>query len=146
MLQRALLKSLRQRLLRLSASFVAKKSIQERIAQLVILSVTDVKKKATLRKFAVQTATPIKLFEHLKENCTPIATKERRHSSHDNKFISAEVRRLLSEDLIAQSNSPWRAQPFVITPENHLKRLVIDYSQTRGAEIQGGGWGDISPQ
>ena len=100
-----------------------------------------------MRKFAIQTATPTKLFEHLKENCTLIATKERRHSSLDNKFISAEVRRLLSEDLIAQSNSPWRDQPFVITPENHQKRLVIDYSQTRGAETRGGGggWGIYPP-
>ena len=51
MLQRAFLKSLRQRLLWLSASFVAIKSIQERIAQLVILSVTDVKKNVK-KKFA----------------------------------------------------------------------------------------------
>ena len=78
----------------------------------------------------IKTSTPVKLFEHLKENCTPIATKERRYSTHDKKFISAEIRRLLSEDLIEKSNSPWRAQPFVITPENHRKRLVIDYSQT----------------
>ena len=64
------------------------------------------------------------------KNCTPIALKEHRYSTHDKKFISAEIRRLLSEDLIEQSNSPWQAQPFVITPENHQKRLVINYSQT----------------
>ena len=58
----------------------------------------------------IKTSTPVKLFEHLKENCIPIATKERRYSTHDKKFISAEIRRLLSEDLIEQSNSPWRAQ------------------------------------
>ena len=46
MLQRALLKNLRQRLLWLSASFLAIKSIQERIAQLVIMSATDVEKGA----------------------------------------------------------------------------------------------------
>ena len=78
----------------------------------------------------IKTSTPVKLFEHLKENCTPIATKERRYSIRDKKFISAEVRPLLSKDLIEQSNSQWQAQPFMITPENHRKRLVIDYSQT----------------
>ena len=52
------------------------------------------------------------------------------------KLFFGDVRRLLSEDLIEQSNSPWRAQPFVITPENHGKRLVIDYSQTINKFIQ----------
>ena len=49
---------------------------------------------------------------------------------HDKKFISAEIERLLKNDLIEASSSPWRAQPFVVTPENHRKRMVIDYSQT----------------
>ena len=57
----------------------------------------------------IKTIKPVKLFEHLKENCTPNARKERRYFTHDKKFISAEVRCLLSEDLIEQSNSPWRA-------------------------------------
>ena len=51
-------------------------------------------------------------------------------SEHDKKFISSEVRRLLTDGLIEPSNSPWRAQPFIVTPENHKKRMVIDYSQT----------------
>ena len=34
-----------------------------------------------------------------------------------------EVGRLLSKDLIEQSNLPWRAQSFVITTENHQQRL-----------------------
>ena len=78
----------------------------------------------------IKTSTPVKLFEHLQNNCVPVATKERRYSMHDKKFISAEIERLLKNDLIEASSSPWRAQPFVVTPENHRKRMVIDYSQT----------------
>ena len=40
------------------------------------------------------------------------------------------MKRLLREELIESSNSPWRAQPLVVTQENHKKRMVIDYSQT----------------
>ena len=78
----------------------------------------------------IKTSTPVKLFEHLKDNCIPITTRERRYSTHDKKFISTEVKRLLADDLLEPSHSPWRAQPFIITPENHCKRMVIDYSQT----------------
>ena len=41
----------------------------------------------------IKTSTPVKLFEHLHNNCQPIATKERRYSEHNKKFISSEVRR-----------------------------------------------------
>ena len=78
----------------------------------------------------IKTSTPVKLFEHLKDNCIPIATRERRCSTHDKKFIPTEVKRLLAEGLIEPSQSQWRAQPFIITPENHRKRMLIDYSQT----------------
>ena len=69
----------------------------------------------------IKTSTPVKLFVHLKDNC--------RYSTHDKKFISTEVKRLLAYDLIEPSHSPWQAQPFIITSENHPKRMVIDYSQ-----------------
>ena len=78
----------------------------------------------------VKTSTPIRLFQHLKTDCKPIATKSRRYSHADSEFISSEVKRLLREGLIESSNSPWRAQPLVVTQENHKKRMVIDYSQT----------------
>ena len=78
----------------------------------------------------VKTSTPIRLFQHLKTDCKPIATKSRRYSHADSEFISSEVKRLLREELIESSNSPWRAQPLVVTQENHKKRMVIDYSQT----------------
>ena len=40
------------------------------------------------------------------------------------------MKRFLREGLIESTNSPWRAQPLVVTQENHKKRMVIDYSQT----------------
>ena len=79
---------------------------------------------------AIKTSTPVKLFEHLRENTQPVATKPRRYSQADTEFISSEVKRLLNNDLIEPSSSPWRAQPLVVTQVNHKKRMVIDYSQT----------------
>ena len=79
---------------------------------------------------AIKTSTPVKLFEHLKENTQPVATKPIRYLQADTEFISSEVKRLLNDDLIEPSSSPWRAQPLVVTQVNHKKRMVIDYSQT----------------
>ena len=55
----------------------------------------------------IKTSTPVKLFKHLKDNCIRIATRERRYSTHDIKFILTEVKRLLADDLIEPSLSPW---------------------------------------
>ena len=60
----------------------------------------------------------------------PIATKSRRFSKPDKDFIHSEVKRLLAEDIIEPSNSPWRAQVLVTTNDRQKKRLVVDYSQT----------------
>ena len=79
---------------------------------------------------AVKTSTPVRLFQHLKSECRPIASKSRRYSRSDSVFISYEVKRLFKEGLIEPSNSPWRAQPLVVTQENHKRRMVIDYNQT----------------
>ena len=81
----------------------------------------------------VKTSTPVRLFEHLKADCRPIATKCRSFSRPDSDFISTETKRLLQQGLIKPSNSPWRAQPLVVTQENHVRRMVIDYSQTADA-------------
>ncbi|GFU83676.1 retrovirus-related Pol polyprotein from transposon opus [Trichonephila clavipes] len=42
----------------------------------------------------------------------------------------AVAQKLLQEGVIEPSNSPWRAQAFVIRGENHKPRMVVDYSQT----------------
>ena len=69
------------------------------------------------------------LFANLLPNCTPIAIKSRRDSDSDGEFIDSEVKRLLNENIIEPSMSPWRAQVLVTTNVNK-KRMVIDYSQT----------------
>ena len=79
---------------------------------------------------AVARIKPPRLFKNLTANCKPIATKSRRYSSDDLRFISDEVKKLLQEGIIEESNSPWRAQALVTKSETHKKRLVIDYSQT----------------
>ena len=70
------------------------------------------------------------LFENLTHDCKPIATKSRRHSDMDERFIETEVQKLLKEGVIETSASPWRAQVLVTSGERHKKRMVIDYSQT----------------
>ncbi|XP_072324752.1 uncharacterized protein [Scyliorhinus torazame] len=72
---------------------------------------------------------PPSLFANLTPDCKPVATKSRRYSFGDRQFIRAEIKRLLSENIIAPSTSPWRAQVVVVkSGEKH--RMVIDYSQT----------------
>ena len=70
------------------------------------------------------------LFQNLSDDCHPIATKSRRHTKEDEKFIDASVKQLLEEDIIEPSSSPWRAQVLVASDERHKKRMVVDYSQT----------------
>ena len=41
---------------------------------------------------AMKTSTPVKIFEHLRENTQPVATKPRRYSQANTKFISSEVK------------------------------------------------------
>ena len=74
--------------------------------------------------------TPPTLFEHLTNDCKPIAVKSRKQSTDNNTFITEETRKLLSAGIIEPSTSPWRAQVLVTTNENHRKRMVIDYRQT----------------
>ena len=73
---------------------------------------------------------PPEVFANLSPDCKPIATKSRKYSSHDKKFIESETQKLLAEGIIEPSRSPWRAQVVVTKDDNHKKRLVIDYSQT----------------
>ena len=70
------------------------------------------------------------LFTNLTPDCRPIAVRSRRHSISDTKFVQSEISRMLKEGIIEPSQSPWRAQTLLISPENHKKRLVVDYYQT----------------
>ncbi|MCP4800870.1 MAG: DDE-type integrase/transposase/recombinase, partial [bacterium] len=80
--------------------------------------------------FSTLNMDPAEPFSNLTQNCHPIASKSRRYSRDDLKFIDGEVERLLKEGIIEPSNSPWRAQVVVTKDDNHKKRLAIDYSQT----------------
>ena len=72
------------------------------------------------------------LFANLSPDVKPIATRSRRYSQEDRRFIQENIDKLLSEEIIRPSSSPWRAQVVVISDEfnRHKKRLCVDYSQT----------------
>lgn len=79
---------------------------------------------------ATLNVSPPPLFRYLTADVQPIATKSRKYSREDQEFIATEINRLLNEDIIEPSDSPWRAQVVVTKNEGCKKRLVIDYSQT----------------
>ncbi|GFS72378.1 retrovirus-related Pol polyprotein from transposon opus [Trichonephila clavipes] len=84
----------------------------------------------TICSLAVAQVPPVSLFSNLNPDCRPLVTKSRRQIVEDNIFMALEVEKLLQEGVIEPSNSPWRAQAFVIRGENHKPRMVVDYSQT----------------
>ena len=53
---------------------------------------------------------PVKLFEHLSLDCHPVITKRRKYSKAEEDFVSNEVAKLLADDIIELSSSPWRVQ------------------------------------
>ena len=69
------------------------------------------------------------LFTNLTSDCKPISIKSRHYLLKDKEFIAMEVKRLIKENTIEPSKSPWRAQVLTTTNENHKKRMVVDYSQ-----------------
>ena len=64
-----------------------------------------------------------RLFRFLTDDCRPIATKCRKYSVDDQKFIADQIKRMLAADIIEPSQSPWRAQVLVVD-EGLKKRLV----------------------
>ncbi|KAL1446069.1 hypothetical protein WDU94_006611, partial [Cyamophila willieti] len=79
---------------------------------------------------AVAKVEPVSLFANLSPNCSPTVTKSRKQSIEDRHFIRAEIERMLQDGIIEESNSPWRAQAFVVRDGKRKPRMVIDYSQT----------------
>ena len=73
---------------------------------------------------------PPRIFRTVKEDCKPVATKSRRYSKEDTRFINEEVIKLLNKGIIEPSKSSWRAQVLITKDERHKRRLVVDYSQT----------------
>ena len=66
----------------------------------------------------------VSLFSNLAPDAKPIATKSRRYSQDDRNFIQDNVDKLLSEEVIRPSSSPWKAQVVVVKDElnRHKKR------------------------
>ena len=54
------------------------------------------------------------LFANLLPSCKPIATKSQCFSKDDHAFIHQEITRLLAENIIMPSTSPWWAQVVVV--------------------------------
>ena len=70
------------------------------------------------------------LFRNITRNCKPIAIKTRKFSTSDQALIKAQTDRLLNENRIESSNSPWRAQSLVVDNGKGKQRMCIDYSRT----------------
>ena len=73
---------------------------------------------------------PILLFRSIDKTCKPVAIKSRKYSKEHEDFIKMEIKKLLKEDIIEESNSSWRAQVLITKNSTHKKRMVIDYSTT----------------
>ncbi|GFT37457.1 retrovirus-related Pol polyprotein from transposon opus [Trichonephila clavipes] len=84
----------------------------------------------TICSLAIAQVPPVSLFSNLNPDCRPLDTKSLRQTVEDNIFMALEIQKLLQEGVIEPSNSPWRAEAFVIRGENHKPRMVVDYSQT----------------
>ena len=69
---------------------------------------------------------PVSVFKNMSPDCRPILTKSRRFNQSDSEFIRTEIKRLLAEDIIEPSESPWRAQ-IVLVKKPSKTRL---YSRT----------------
>ena len=78
----------------------------------------------------VSTVETPRIFHNVLLTCQPIATKSRKFNDEDKLFIKEEVRKLLNEQIIEPSYSPWRAQVLVARDGRHKPRMVVDYSQT----------------
>ena len=81
-------------------------------------------------RVTVSTVETPRIFHNMLTTCQPIATKSRNFNHEDKLFIKEEVRKLLNEQIIEPSYSPWRAQVLVARDGRHKPRMVVNYSQT----------------
>ena len=82
----------------------------------------------------LKASVPVKLFEHISPGVRPIAVKSIRYSQADQEFIAREIRRLLQEDVIEKSTSPWRAQVVVARDESTGKKFVCWSGKGQGLQ------------
>lgn len=86
--------------------------------------------KVILAALSPMDVPPPRLFRHLTDDVYPVRTKTRKFSLADTQFIRGELDKLLANDIIEPSFSPWRAQVHITTNDNHKRRMVVDYSRT----------------
>lgn len=72
---------------------------------------------------------PPTLFGNLSSDCQPVQVKSRRYTEAEQKFITDEIERLTTEEIVIPSQSPWRAQ-IVVVQQGKKMRMAVDYSQT----------------
>ena len=67
----------------------------------------------------------VSLFSNVSDSVRLVATRSRRYNLHDKAFIQENIDKLLEEDIIRPSNSPWRAQVVIVKDEfnRHKKRV-----------------------
>ena len=70
------------------------------------------------------------LFNSLVPGWKPIATKSRRFSQQDRRYIKETVAEWKAAGTVRPSRSPWRAQCVVVKHNGKIQRLAIDYSNT----------------
>ena len=70
------------------------------------------------------------LFPGINQNTNPVRMPSRKYSKDERNFIEKEIKRLLQDDIIEESISPWRSQIVVVKQKENKWRLCIDYSQT----------------
>ena len=69
-------------------------------------------KKSAICCLSVMNIDPPSLFSNLPPDTKPIASKSRKYSKSDLKFIQEVIKRLLSEGVIEESTSPWSEPKF----------------------------------
>ena len=70
------------------------------------------------------------LFPGVNQNTNPVRMPSRKYSKDERNFIEKEIKRLLQDDIIEESISPWRSQIVVVKQKENKWRLCIDYPQT----------------
>lgn len=71
--------------------------------------------------------TPV-VFHHINTgDATPLKQRALRASQVEQQFIEAEIRRLLNDNMIKPSQSPWASPVVVVMKKNGKQRLCVDY-------------------
>ena len=94
----------------------------------VVFSFNGARPALTLNALTKMLVPYPKPFSHLTEDCKPIADRARKYSKDDKDFINQETKRLLNDDMIEPSSSPWRAQVIVVQNQQSGKRRLVHCS------------------